>query len=80
MKADINKTWLHTQFFTKHFAQRKTYGDNRAANSGFISAAHINDTPTNHSLVSTSSDITTCDLYIESIEESLVAVREYVAK
>ncbi len=81
MQADINKTWLHTlQFFTKNFAQRKAYGDDRVAYSGFNSAAHINNIPTNCSLVSTSSDFTTRDLYIESLEESLAAAREYVAK
>ncbi len=81
MKADINKTWLHTlQFFTKLFAQRKAYGDNHAGNSSFDSAAHINDIPTDCSLVSTSSDVTTHDLYIESLEESLAAAWEYVAK
>jgi hypothetical protein len=51
MKADINKTWLHTlQFFTKLFAQRKAYRDARAANSGLNSEAHINDIPSNRSL------------------------------
>jgi hypothetical protein len=44
------------------------------------SAAHINNIPTDHSLVSTSSDFTARDLYIESLEESLVAAWEYVAK
>jgi hypothetical protein len=72
MKADINKTWLHTlQFFTGLFAQCKAYGDNRAANIGFDSPAHINDIPTNRSLVATSSDVTTRGLYIESLKESL---------
>jgi hypothetical protein len=81
MKANINKTWLHTlQFFTKLFAQRKAYGDDHAANNGFDSAAHINDIPTNRSLVSTSSDFTTCNLYIESLKELLAAAQEYVAK
>jgi hypothetical protein len=81
MKANINKTWLHTlQFFTKLFAQRKAYKDDHAANSGFDSAAHINDIPTNRSLVSTFSDFTTCDLYIESLEQSLAEAREYVTK
>ncbi len=81
MLADMNKTWLHTlQFFTKTFTQCKAYGDDRAANSGFDSAAHINNIPTNHSLVSTSSDFITRDLYIESLKESLAAAREYVAK
>ncbi len=81
MQADINKTWLHTlQFFTKLFAQHKAYGDDCTANSGFDSVAHINDIPTNHSLVSTSSAFATRDLYIESLKESLAAAREYVAK
>ncbi len=81
MQMDVNKTWLHTlQFFTKLFAQRKVYGDDRAANSGFNSAAHINNIPNDCSLISTSSDIITCDLYIESLEELLAAAREYVAK
>jgi hypothetical protein len=42
--------------------------------------AHINDIPTNRSLVSTSSDFTTHNLYIESLKELLAAVQEYVAK
>jgi hypothetical protein len=50
------------------------------ANSGFNSVVHINDIPTNCSLVSTFSDFITCNLYIESLEESLAAAREYVTK
>ncbi len=43
MQTDINKTWLHTLlFFAKLFAQRKAYGHDCAANSGFNSAVHIN--------------------------------------
>jgi hypothetical protein len=81
MQANINKTWLHTlQFFTKLFAQRKAYRDNHVANIAFDGAAHIYDIPTNCSLVTTSSDFTTCDRYIESLKESLAAVQEYVAK
>jgi hypothetical protein len=81
MHTDVNKTLLHTlQVFTKPFAQRKAYGDNHAANSGFDSAVHINDIPTNCSLVATSNDITTRGLYIESLEEWLAAAREYVPK
>jgi hypothetical protein len=81
MKANINKTWLQTlQFFIKRFAQCKAYGDDHAANSGFDNAAHIKDIPTDCSLVSTSSDFTTRDLYIENLKESLAAAREYVAK
>jgi hypothetical protein len=81
MQADINKTWFHTlQFFTKHLTQHKAYGDDHAASSNFDSAAHINDIPTNCSLVSTSSDFTTHNIYIESLEESLAAARKNVAK
>jgi hypothetical protein len=81
MQANINKTWLHTlQFFTKLFSQRKAYKDDHASNSSFDSAAHINDNPTNRSLVSTSSDFTTRNLYIESLKASLAAEWEYVAK
>ncbi len=81
MQADINKTWLHTlQFFTKNFAQHKAYGDNYAANSNLNSGAHIKDIPTNCSLISTSSDFTTHNLYIESLKESLAAARQNVAK
>jgi uncharacterized membrane protein YgcG len=50
------------------------------ANSIFNSVAHINDIPTNCSLVSTSCDFATCNLYIESLKESHVAAWEYVAK
>ncbi len=81
MQTDIKQTWFHTQqFFTKLFAQRKAYGDNRVAKSGFNSAAHINNIPTNCSLVSTSCDFTTRGLYIESLEELLAVAQEYVAK
>jgi hypothetical protein len=81
MQTDVNKTWIYTlQFFTKLFAQHKAYRDNYAANSGFDSVAHINNISTDCSLVSTSSDITTHDLYIESLEESLAAAQEYVIK
>jgi hypothetical protein len=81
MQADINRTCLYTlQFFTKCFAQRKAYGDDCAANSSFDSAAHINNIPTNCSLVSNSSVFTTHDLYIESLKELLAAAWENVAK
>jgi hypothetical protein len=81
MQTDTNKTWLHTlQYFTKLFAQHRAYIENSVANSGFNSAVHINNIPTNHIVISTSSDITTRNLYIESLEESLVVARKYVAK
>ncbi len=51
MQMDVNKTWLHTlQYFTKRIVQRMAYGDNRADNSSFNSAAHINVIPTNAAL------------------------------
>jgi hypothetical protein len=81
MQTYINKTWLDTlQFFTKLFAQRKAYRDNCAANSGFDSAVHTNNIPAGCSLVSISSDITTHDIYVKSLNESLATAREYVAK
>jgi hypothetical protein len=81
MQMDANKTWMHTlQYFTELFAQRKAYEDDCAANSSFDSAAHINNAQTDCSIVSTTSDITTHNLYIESLEESLMAAQEYVAK
>jgi hypothetical protein len=83
IKANINKTWLHTlQFFTKLFAQHKAYGDDRAANSSFNSAAHINNIPTDCSLVSTSSDSppATSPLRASRLEESLAAARNYIPK
>jgi hypothetical protein len=75
MQMDVNKTWLHTlQFCTKLFAQCKAYGDDHVANSGFDSIVHINDIPINHSLVSATRDFTTCNLYLESLKESLAEV------
>ncbi len=54
------------------YALRKAYGDNRAANSGFESAAHIQKKSLGHSVITTESDLTR-DLYIKSLEESLAA-------
>jgi hypothetical protein len=62
------------------FSLRKAYGDDRAANSGFESAAHVRDHSSAHSIITanTESDLKR-DLYIESLEESLVAAREQYA-
>jgi hypothetical protein len=62
------------------FSLRKAYGDDRAANSGFESAAHVRDHSSAHSIITsnTKSDLKR-DLYIESLEESLVAAREQYA-
>ncbi len=82
MLIDKDKTWALTlQHFLQLYAQRKAYGDNRAANSGFDSMANIYNIPSNRSMASTApSKITTRDLYIESLEELLSAAREYVTK
>jgi hypothetical protein len=82
MLINKDKTWALTlQHFTQLCAQQKAYGDNRAANSGFDSMANIYDVPSNRTMASTApSEITTRDLYIESLEESLAAAREYVTK
>jgi hypothetical protein len=43
--------------------------------------ANIYDVPSDQTMASTApSKITTCDLYIESLEELLAAAREYVTK
>jgi hypothetical protein len=79
--SDANKVWDETPaHFTDLFSLRKAYGNNKAANSGFKSAAPVRD----HSSVcsgitaNTKSDFT-CNLYIESLEESLAAAREHCA-
>ena len=84
IQRDKDKVWTTTlQFFTNLYAQRKAYGNNRAANSGFDSAALIHEYPPDQSkrtIASTTSDITMRDLYIESLEESLAVTCEYIAK
>jgi len=79
--SDLNKVWDKTlAHFTELFSLRKAYGDDRAANSGFESAAHIRNHSSAHSNITatTESDLTH-DLYIESLEESLAAAREQYA-
>ena len=82
MLVNKDKTWALTlQHFTQLYAQRKVYGDDRAANSGFNSMANIYNVPSDQTMASTApSKITTRDLYIESLEESLAAARKYVTK
>ena len=84
MQSNADKVWTTMlQFFTNLYAQRKACGDNHTANSRFDSATLEHEYPPNRSnctVASTTSDITTRDLYIESIEESLAAAGEYVAK
>ena len=79
--SNSNKVWDKTlAHFTELFSLCKAYGDDRAANSRFESAAHIRDHSSAHSIITstTESDLT-CDLYIESLEKSLVAAREQYA-
>jgi hypothetical protein len=78
---DTNKVWDKTlAHFMDLFSLRKTYGNNKAANSGFHSAAHVRDHSSAHSITTanTKSDFT-CNLYIKSLEESLAAAWEYCA-
>jgi hypothetical protein len=73
--SDANKFWEKSlAHFTDLFSLRKAYGNNKAANSGFESAAHIRDHSSACSIITanTESDFTR-DLYIESLEESLAA-------
>ena len=71
----------HASVFHNLYAQR--YGDNRTANSGFDSAALVHKYPldrSNRTIASTTSNITTRNLYIESLKESLATARKYVTK
>jgi hypothetical protein len=78
--ADLDKVWEKTlTHFTDLYALRKAYGDDRAPNSGFKSAALVRENSSSHSVITTESNLT-CDLYVESLEESLVVARKYVAK
>jgi hypothetical protein len=70
------KTLTH---FTDLYALCKAYGDDRAANSGFESAAHVRENSLDNSIITTESNLTR-NLYIESLEESLAAAGKYVAK
>ena len=79
--SDANKVWDKTlAHFTELFSLRKAYSDDKAANSGFESAAHVRDHSSTRSVATanTESDFTR-DLYIESLEESLSAARELLA-
>jgi hypothetical protein len=79
--SDKNKVWDKTlAHFTDLFSLPKAYSNNKAANSGFDSAAHVCNHSSTRSVTTanTKSDFT-CDLYIESLEESLAAAQEYCA-
>lgn len=74
MKSDTEKEWTPTfDHFPILFAQCKAYNDDRAANSGFESAAAIYNILSDRTITTTasSSDLASRDLCIESLEESL---------
>jgi hypothetical protein len=79
--SDASKIWDKTlAHFTDLLSLRKAYGNDKAANSGFESAANFRDHASTRS-VTTSNTISdfTHDLYIESLEESLAAAWDYCA-
>jgi hypothetical protein len=78
--SDSDKVWGKTlTHFTDLYALHKTYGNDRAANSGFESAAHVQENSSSHSVITTESDLTR-NLYVKSLEESFAAARKYVTK
>jgi hypothetical protein len=78
--ADPDKVWEKIlTHLTDLYALRKAYGNDKAANSGFESAARVRENSSGHSIITTESNLT-CNLYIESLEESLAMAHEYVAK
>ncbi len=81
MQLDTNKAWDPTlDHFSKLFAQCKAYGNDRTANSRFKTTAAMYNIPSDHTIATakSSSDFTSRDLYIESLEESLAQARDYV--
>jgi len=78
MLLDAEKEWEPTlDHFSKLFAQRKAYGNERAANSGFKSAATMLDIPSDRTFATSKSNgnFTARDLYIESLKDSLALAR-----
>ncbi len=83
IQSDADKGWGPTlDHFSLLYANRKAYGDNRAANSGFESAATMYNLPSDHTITTStcSGNTASRELYIKSLEESLAIAREYVAK
>jgi hypothetical protein len=80
-QSDTDKLWDPTlDHFSKLFAQRKAYGNDRAANSKLESDATMYDIPSNRIITTTKSsgEFTSGDLYIESLKESLALACNYV--
>jgi hypothetical protein len=74
MQLYTHKAWATIiDHFSKLFAQRKAYGNDRTAKSGFESAATMYDVPSDRTIATTKSsgDFILHDLYIESLKESL---------
>ncbi len=81
MRLDADKEWDPTlDHFSKLFVQRKAYGNDRIANSGFESASTMFDVHSDCTFVTSKSNgnFTSCDLYIKSLEESLALARDYM--
>jgi hypothetical protein len=81
MQLDADKEWDPTlNYFSKRFSQRKAYNYDRAANSRFKSATTMFDIPSDCTFATSKSNgnFTACDLYIESLEESLALARDYM--
>jgi hypothetical protein len=81
MRLDTDKAWDPTfNHFSQLFVQCKAYGNDSAANSGFESAAAMYGIPSNRTIATTksSSDFTSRDPCIESLEESLALAHDYV--
>jgi hypothetical protein len=81
----MKSLWTWTRYgknithFTDLYALLKAYGDDRETNSGFESAAHVQENSLGNSITTTESNLTR-DLYVKKLEESLAVAREYVAK
>jgi hypothetical protein len=81
MQLDAEKEWdPRLDHFSKLFAQRKAYNDDRTANSGFESVATMFDIPSNCTFVTSkcNGNFITRDLYIESLKESLALACDYM--
>jgi hypothetical protein len=72
MQSDADKEWDPTlDHFSNLFAQCKAYGNNRAANSRFKSAATMINVPSDHTFAMSKSNgnFTARDLYIKILKE-----------
>jgi hypothetical protein len=81
MRSDAEKEWDPTlNHFSKLFAQCKAYGQDRAANSRFKSAATMFNVPSDCTFATSknSGNFTAYDIYIKSLEESLALARNYM--